>query len=68
MQELEKFKYVLDYKVKDLLHNIEPTEQEARQCKERMQKMEVELFRFVPLEWQWARATFSENLRATFLF
>lgn len=45
-QELEKFKYVLDFKVKDLLNKIEPSQLEARHCKERMHRMEKELMRF----------------------
>lgn len=45
VQELEKFKYVLDFKVKDLVHEMEPSKMEAKQCKERMRKMELELLR-----------------------
>ncbi|CAH8509372.1 unnamed protein product [Schistosoma turkestanicum] len=45
-QELEKFRYVLDYKVKDLKKQIEPKEIDIRNYKEQIQEMEAELQRF----------------------
>ena len=40
-QELEKFKFVLDYKIKELKKQIEPREQEIKSMKE---QIEVVLF------------------------
>lgn len=45
-QELEKFKFVLDYKIKELKKQIEPRENEIKQMKEQIQEMESELERF----------------------
>uniref|UniRef100_A0A3Q0KGU0 WD-repeat protein, putative n=1 Tax=Schistosoma mansoni TaxID=6183 RepID=A0A3Q0KGU0_SCHMA len=45
-QELEKFKYVLDYKIKELKQQIEPRENDIKNYKEQIQEMETELQRF----------------------
>uniref|UniRef100_A0A4W4FFW9 EML-like second beta-propeller domain-containing protein n=1 Tax=Electrophorus electricus TaxID=8005 RepID=A0A4W4FFW9_ELEEL len=45
-QELEKFKFVLDYKIKDLKTQIEPRENEIKEMKEQIQEMEGELEQF----------------------
>jgi len=45
-QELEKFKFVLDYKIKELKKQIEPREQEIKSMKEQIEEMESELERF----------------------
>ncbi|XP_066125551.1 cilia- and flagella-associated protein 57 isoform X2 [Saccopteryx bilineata] len=45
-QELEKFKFVLDYKIKELMKQIEPRENEIKVMKEQIQEMETELERF----------------------
>lgn len=45
-QELEKFKFVLDYKIKELKKQIEPRENEIKEMKEQIQEMEAELERF----------------------
>ncbi|KAI6655110.1 WD repeat-containing protein 65-like [Oopsacas minuta] len=42
-QELEKFKFVLEYKIKELKKQIEPREQEIKEKKEQIHKMESEL-------------------------
>lgn len=42
-QELEKFKFVLDYKIKELKILIEPKEAEIEEHKERIHEMEIEL-------------------------
>ncbi|CAF3648658.1 unnamed protein product, partial [Adineta steineri] len=44
-QELEKFKFVLDYKIKDLKKQIEPREIEIKDMKEQITQMEAELER-----------------------
>ncbi|CAK9865196.1 unnamed protein product [Sphagnum jensenii] len=44
-QELEKFKFVLDYKIKDFKQQMEPRELELQESKEQISKMEVELGR-----------------------
>lgn len=41
-QELEKFKFVLDYKIKELKKQIEPRENDIKQMKDQIQ--EVRLF------------------------
>jgi len=45
-QELEKFKFVLDYKIKELKKQIEPREAEIKSMKEQIEEMESELERF----------------------
>lgn len=45
-QELEKFKYVLDYKINELKKQIEPRENDIKIYKEQIQDMEAELQRF----------------------
>ncbi|XP_055738651.1 cilia- and flagella-associated protein 57 [Salvelinus fontinalis] len=42
-QELEKFKFVLDYKIKELKKQIEPRENDIKEMKEQIQEMEGEL-------------------------
>ncbi|KAF6344214.1 cilia and flagella associated protein 57 [Rhinolophus ferrumequinum] len=69
-QELEKFKFVLDYKIKELKKQIEPRENDIKVMKEQIQEMETELERFhkqnTQLElnitelWQKLRATNQE--------
>ena len=44
-QELEKFKFVLDYKIKELKKQIEPRENDIKEMKEQIQ--EVPLFLLV---------------------
>ncbi|XP_071073611.1 cilia- and flagella-associated protein 57 isoform X2 [Dasypus novemcinctus] len=72
-QELEKFKFVLDYKIKELKKQIEPRENEIKVMKEQIQEMEAELERFhkrnTQLElnitelWQKLKATDKEMRR-----
>ena len=38
-QELEKFKFVLDYKIKELKKQIEPREEEIRRMKDQIQEV-----------------------------
>mmetsp|Transcript_36831 Transcript_36831/g.108610 ORF Transcript_36831/g.108610 Transcript_36831/m.108610 type:complete len:1386 (-) Transcript_36831:299-4456(-) len=45
-QELEKFKFVLDYKIKELKKQIEPREQEIADMKEQIKEMDGELERY----------------------
>ena len=45
-QELEKFKFVLDYKIKELKKQIEPREVEIMQTKEQIKLMDQELERY----------------------
>ena len=45
-QELEKFKFVLDYKIKELKRDIGPREIEIQKLKEQTSKMEQELKHF----------------------
>merc|ERR1711937_1043998 len=45
-QELEKFKFVLDYKIKELKKQIEPRERDIRNQQEQIHEMESELERF----------------------
>ncbi|KAJ8011195.1 hypothetical protein DPEC_G00055650 [Dallia pectoralis] len=45
-QELEKFKFVLDYKIKELKKQIEPRENDIKEMKEQILEMEGELDRF----------------------
>lgn len=42
-QELEKFKFVLNYKIQELKDQIEPRDQKIKDLKEKIQDMEVEL-------------------------
>jgi len=42
-QELEKFKFVLDYKIKDLKQQIEPRENEIYEMKEQIKVMDADL-------------------------
>merc|ERR1712023_12718 len=42
-QELEKFKFVLDYKIKELKRQIEPRENEITDMKEQIKEMDSEL-------------------------
>eukprot|EP01135_Chromosphaera_perkinsii_P003926 Nk52_evm27s262 gene=Nk52_evmTU27s262 len=45
-QELEKFKFVLDYKIKELKKQIEPRENEIKDMKDQIQDMDHELEKF----------------------
>lgn len=45
-QELEKFRYVLDYKIKELKGDIDPREQEIQKLKDQATKMDQELKHF----------------------
>ncbi|XP_042564894.1 cilia- and flagella-associated protein 57 [Clupea harengus] len=45
-QELEKFKFVLDYKIKELRKQIEPRENDIKEMREQIQEMEKELDTF----------------------
>ena len=45
-QELEKFKFVLDYKIKELKRDINPKEAEIGRLKEQTTKMQQELDHF----------------------
>jgi cilia- and flagella-associated protein 57 len=45
-QELEKFRFVLDYKIKELKRDINPREQEIQKLKEQTTKMDQELKHF----------------------
>ncbi|CAB1323901.1 unnamed protein product [Coregonus sp. 'balchen'] len=45
-QELEKFKFVLDYKIKELKKQIEPRENDIKEMKEQTHEMEQELDTF----------------------
>lgn len=40
-QELEKFKFVLDYKIKELKRQMEPRENEIKEMKEQIRKVET---------------------------
>lgn len=42
-QELEKFKFVLNYKIQELKNQIEPRDQEIRDLREKIHDMETEL-------------------------
>lgn len=44
-QELEKFKFVLDYKIKELKKQIEPKEKEIKQMKDQISEVRVTLNR-----------------------
>lgn len=44
-QELEKFKFVLDYKIKELKKQIEPREEEIAEMKGQIKEMDGELER-----------------------
>jgi len=39
-QELEKFKFVLDYKIKELKRQMEPRENEIKEMKEQIRKVQ----------------------------
>ena len=41
-QELEKFKFVLDYKIKELRRQMEPRENEIKRMKEQIKKVRRE--------------------------
>ena len=43
-QELEKFKFVLDYKIKELKKQIEPREKDIKQMREQISEVRVVLF------------------------
>ena len=45
-QELEKFKFVLDYKIKELKSQIEPRENEIKEMKLQVSKMDAELGKY----------------------
>merc|ERR1711988_189157 len=45
-QKLEKFKFVLDYKIKELKKQIEPREKEITEMKERIKEIDGELERY----------------------
>lgn len=45
-QELEKFKFVLDYKIKELKKQIEPREVEVAEMRETIRAMDAELERY----------------------
>ena len=45
-QELEKFKFVLDYKIKELRKQIEPRENQISAMKDRVKEMDAELERY----------------------
>jgi cilia- and flagella-associated protein 57 len=45
-QELEKFKFVLDYKIKELKRQIEPRQNEIADMKEQIKEMDKELEQF----------------------
>ena len=40
-QELEKFKFVLDYKIKELKKQIEPRENDIKAMKEQIQEVRI---------------------------
>ena len=42
-QELEKFKFVLDYKIKELRRQMEPRENEIKRMKEQIRKVNKRL-------------------------
>uniref|UniRef100_A0A7S0QB36 Cilia- and flagella-associated protein 57 n=1 Tax=Cryptomonas curvata TaxID=233186 RepID=A0A7S0QB36_9CRYP len=45
-QELEKFKFVLDYKIKELKRQMEPREEEMQNLKRQIKEMNAELERY----------------------
>lgn len=45
-QELEKFKFVLDYKIKELKRDIGPREEEIAKMKEQIASMNAEIIHF----------------------
>merc|ERR1712164_15641 len=65
-QELEKFKFVLDYKIKELKKQIEPRENEIKEKKEQIQNMEGELERFhkTNINLQLEKSTLKQKLKA----
>jgi cilia- and flagella-associated protein 57 len=46
-QELEKFKFVLDYKIKELRRDIGPREEEISKMKEQLEVMKSEVEEFI---------------------
>jgi len=42
-QELEKFKFVLDYKIKELRRQMEPRENEIKRMKEQIKKVQTDI-------------------------
>ena len=51
-QELEKFKFVLDYKIKELKKQIEPRENDIKEMKEQIQEV-PSLFSFLDKIFFW---------------
>lgn len=45
-QELEKFKFVLDYKIKELFRDVGPREEEISKMKEQLEVMNSEMEEF----------------------
>ena len=45
-QELEKFKFVLDYKIKELKKQIEPRENDIKEMKEQIQEVLIQFLKF----------------------
>ncbi len=45
-QELEKFKFVLDYKIKELRRQMEPRENEIKSAKEQISKVHVHVYMY----------------------
>ena len=41
--QLEKFKFVLDYKIKELKHRVEPREIEISDMRHQIEEMDLEL-------------------------
>lgn len=50
-QELEKFKFVLDYKIKELKKQIEPRENEIKVMKEQIQEVRSHLLHHALSNW-----------------
>ena len=46
-QELEKFKFVLDYKIKELKKQIEPRENDIKAMKEQIQEVRCDYIRYL---------------------
>ena len=57
-QELEKFKFVLDYKVKELRKQIEPRENDIKSMKDQIQEVSVNSFVLLIFVFYSSRATF----------
>ena len=45
-QELEKFKFVLDYKIKELRRQMEPRENEIKSAKEQIGKVQSSVYNY----------------------